>query len=64
MLFRGVRIGENTTVKNSILFQDTYTGESVSLNCVLTDKDVVIRDNVNLSGHTSMPIYVEKGRMI
>ncbi|HOQ13605.1 MAG TPA: glucose-1-phosphate adenylyltransferase subunit GlgD [Bacillota bacterium] len=64
MLFRGVRIGKNTTVKNSILFQDTYTGENVSLNCVLTDKDVVIRDNVNLSGHTSMPIYVEKGRMI
>lgn len=64
MLFRGVRIEKNTTVKNSILFQDTYTGENVSLNCVLTDKDVVIRDNVNLSGHTSMPIYVEKGRMI
>lgn len=64
ILFRGVRIGKNTTVKNSILFQDTYTGENVSLNCVLTDKDVVIRDNVNLSGHTSMPIYVEKGRMI
>ena len=64
ILFRGVRIGKNTTVKNSILFQDTYTGENVSLNCVLTDKDVVIRVNVNLSGHTSMPIYVEKGRMI
>lgn len=64
ILFRGVRIGKNTTVKNSILFQDTYTGENVSLNCVLTDKDVVIRDNVNLSGHTSMPIYVAKGRMI
>ena len=64
MLFRGVRIGKNTTVKNSILFQDTYTGENVSLNCVLTDKDVVIRDNVNLSGHTSMPICVAKGRMI
>ena len=64
ILFRGVRIGKNTTVKNPILFQDTYTGENVSLNCVLTDKDVVIRDNVNLSGHTSMPIYVEKGRMI
>ncbi|MGI6194617.1 MAG: glucose-1-phosphate adenylyltransferase subunit GlgD [Eubacteriales bacterium] len=64
ILFRGVRIGKNTTVKNSILFQDTYTGENVSLNCVLTDKDVVIRDNVNLSGHTSMPIYVAKGWMI
>ncbi len=64
ILFRGVKVGENTVVKNSILFQDTFTGENVSLNYVLTDKDVVIRDGVNLSGAQSMPIYVAKGKMI
>ncbi len=64
ILFRGVKIGKKTVVKNSILFQDTFTGDSVSLNCVLTDKDVVIRDGVTLSGATSMPIYVAKGKMI
>ncbi len=64
ILFRGVKVGKNTVVKNSILFQDTFTGENVSLNYVLTDKDVVIRDGVNLSGAQSMPIYVAKGKMI
>lgn len=64
ILFRGVKIGKKTVVKNSILFQDTFTGDSVSLNCVLTDKDVVIRDGVTLSGARSMPIYVAKGKMI
>ena len=64
ILFRGVKIGKNTVVKNSILFQDTYTGDSVSLNCVLTDKDVLIRDGVTLSGATTMPIYVAKGKVI
>ncbi len=64
ILFRGVKVGKNTVVKNSILFQDTFTGENVSLNYVLTDKDVVIRDGVTLSGAQSMPIYVEKGKMI
>ncbi|MCD7788837.1 MAG: glucose-1-phosphate adenylyltransferase subunit GlgD [Firmicutes bacterium] len=64
ILFRGVKVGKKSTVKNSILFQDTFTGENVSLNYVLTDKDVVIRDSVTLSGAKSMPIYVSKGKMI
>jgi glucose-1-phosphate adenylyltransferase len=64
ILFRGVKIGRNTTVKNSILFQDTVTGENVILNCVITDKNVVIRDDRMLSGHESLPFFIEKGKMI
>ena len=64
ILFRGVKVGKGAVVKNSILFQDTFTGSNVSLNYVLTDKDVVIRDGVALSGARSMPIYVAKGKMI
>ena len=64
ILFRGVKVGKNTVIKNSILFQDTYTGNSVSLNCVITDKNVVIRDYRTLSGHESMPFCIEKGKMI
>ncbi|MBQ8509763.1 MAG: glucose-1-phosphate adenylyltransferase subunit GlgD [Clostridia bacterium] len=64
ILFRGVKIGKGTTVKNSILFQDTVTGENVFLNCVVTDKNVVIRDGRILSGHESLPFFIEKGKMI
>lgn len=64
VLFRGVKVGKNTVVKNSILFQDTLTGKNVYLNCVVTDKNVVIRDGRVLSGHESMPFYIEKGKMI
>lgn len=64
ILFRGVKIGKNTVVKNSILFQDTFTGENVYLNCVVTDKNVSIRDGRVLSGHETMPFYIEKGKMI
>ena len=64
ILFRGVKVGRGTTVKNSILFQDTITGENVFLNCVITDKNVVIRDDRILSGHESMPFFVEKGKMV
>ncbi len=64
ILFRGVKIGKGTVVENSIMLQDTYTGENVSLNCVITDKNVVIRDGRKLSGHETMPFYIDKGAMI
>lgn len=64
ILFRGVKIGRGAVVKNSILFQDTVVSDNVYLNCVVTDKNAVIRDGRVLSGHETMPIYVEKGRMI
>lgn len=64
IIFRGTKIGKGTVVKNCILFQDTFTGENVRLNCVIADKNVVIRDNKNLSGDESLPFYLAKGKMI
>jgi glucose-1-phosphate adenylyltransferase len=64
ILFRGTKIGKGSVVKNSILFQDTYTGENVQLNCVIADKNVVIRDNKILSGDETLPFYLAKGKMI
>ena len=64
IVFRGTKIGKGTVVKNCILFQDTFTGENVKLNCVIADKNVVIRDNKNLSGDETLPFYLAKGKMI
>ncbi len=64
ILFRGVKIGKGTAVKNSILFQDTVTGENVFLNFVVADKNTVIRDGRVLSGHESLPFFIDKGKMI
>jgi len=64
ILFRGVKIGKNAVVKNSILFQDTIVGDNATLNCVVADKNSVIRNGRILSGHESLPYYINKGRMI
>lgn len=64
ILFRGVKIGKGTVVKNCILLQDTYIGENCGLNCVITDKNVVIKDGRNLSGHETMPFFIEKGARV
>ncbi|MBE6690801.1 MAG: glucose-1-phosphate adenylyltransferase subunit GlgD [Ruminococcaceae bacterium] len=64
VLFRGVRVGKGTVIRNSVLMQDTYTGENVKLGCVITDKDVVIKDNRELCGHESLPFYIGKGMTV
>ena len=64
ILFRGVRVGKDAVIKNSILMQDTFVGPDSSLNCVITDKNVVIKDGRHLSGHETMPFFVGKGIMV
>lgn len=64
ILFRGVRVGKGTVVKNSILMQNTYTGDDIYLNCVVTDKDVTIKDGKMLSGHETLPFFIGKGATV
>jgi len=64
VLFRGVKVGKGTVIKNSILLQNTYTGEDVYLNCVVTDKDVTIKNGKMLSGHETLPFYIGKGTTV
>lgn len=60
IFFRGVEIGKGSVVKNCILLQDTKVGDNVSLNCVVSDKNVVIRNGRNLSGHETIPFFLAK----
>ncbi|MBR2479520.1 MAG: glucose-1-phosphate adenylyltransferase subunit GlgD [Clostridia bacterium] len=64
ILFRGVKVGKGTIVRNSILLQDTYVGNDAALNCVISDKNVMIKDGRVLSGHETMPFFIGKGKMI
>ncbi len=64
IIFRGVHIGKGTVVRNCILLQDTYVGSNATLNCVITDKNAVIKDGRNLSGYDTMPFFIGKGIMV
>ena len=64
ILFRNVHVGKGTTLKNCILLQDTYIGSNVFLNCVITDKNVVIKDDRILSGHSTNPFFIGKNQTI
>ena len=64
VIFRGVKVARGSVVKNCILMQNTVLGENVAMNCMITDKDVVVRDMRVLSGSENHPFYVPKGTMI
>lgn len=60
ILFRGVHVCSGAVVKNAILFQDTYVCPDAHLNCVIADKNVIVKDGRVLSGHESMPFFIGK----
>ena len=64
VISRGVRVGKGAVVKNSILFQGTEVKKNAELNCIVTDKKVVINEGVKLSGNENMPFFVEKERRV
>ena len=64
IVFRGVHVGRGAVVKNCILLQDTYIGDNVLLNCVVADKNVIVKEGRHLSGHETMPFFIPKGAMV
>lgn len=64
ILFRGVKIGKGTIVRNSILMQDTIIGENADLNCVISDKNVIIGSRRILCGCDLQPYFLSKGTII
>lgn len=64
ILFKGVTISKNAVVKNSIIMQDTLIGENAKLNCVITDKNVVVKYNVELKGAKNYPICLGKNSTV
>ncbi len=64
IIFRGVRIAPGAVVRNSILFGSTYVGAGSELNCIIADKNVVIRESIRLSGHPELPFYIDKSTVL
>ncbi len=60
VLFRGVHVAKGAVVKNSVIMQSCYIGEDANLNCVIMDKNGVIRPRKSISGDTAYPIYIGK----
>ena len=60
VIFRGVHIGRDTVVKNSIIMQDGYIEDNVELDHVIFDKAVTMRAHGRLIGQPQYPIVIGK----
>lgn len=60
VIFRGVKIGKGSKVKNSILMQHTTIGEEAHLDSIITDSDVYVRNGRVLLGYSGCPFFIKK----
>ncbi len=64
VLFRGVKVGKGSVVKNCILMQDTEVGDKCELNYVISDKNVKVGDYRSLGGTVDYPVFINKGSAV
>ena len=57
-------IGHSGEGKTSLAEAILFNGKTIDRLGKTTDKNTVIRDGRNLSGHESMPFYIGKGVMV
>ncbi|MCQ2531194.1 MAG: glucose-1-phosphate adenylyltransferase subunit GlgD [Saccharofermentans sp.] len=61
VIFRGVTVSKNTTIKNCVLMQDVHISENCHLENVILDKNSFVRPGVKLVGHSDYPVVIGKG---
>ncbi len=59
VLFRGVKVGKGSVIKNCVLLQGTTVGVDCNVSAVITDKDAEIKDNRNFNGSEDYPFYIK-----
>jgi glucose-1-phosphate adenylyltransferase len=61
VLFGGVRVGADATVRDCIILNDTHIGEGADLRCVISDKNARVSPYLTLAGNASLPLLIPKG---
>lgn len=64
IISRGVKIGRGSVVRDSIVMQNTEIMQNVTLEHVILDKDVIVRDGRRIAGHETYPVVVEKKTIV
>lgn len=64
ILFRGVVVSKGAVIKNSIVMENSSIGNNSMLIYAITDKNVTIRENKNISGYATYPIVIVKDKTV
>lgn len=64
IIFRNVKVEKGAHIKNSVVMQNTIVEENSSLTCVISDKNVRITGNKTLAGCDTLPVVINKGKIV
>ncbi|MCR4661413.1 MAG: glucose-1-phosphate adenylyltransferase subunit GlgD [Clostridia bacterium] len=64
ILFRKVKVARGAVVKNSIIMENGTIQENAQVSYAITDKDVVVSNDKNISGYVTYPIVIVKGKTV
>lgn len=64
VLFRQVTLGEDATVENCVIMNDTVIGKGCQLKYVILDKNVTVTPGSNLIGTRQNPIIIKRGETV
>ena len=64
IIFRNVKIEKGARIKNSVVMQNTIIEENAALTSVISDKNVRVTSNKTLSGCDTLPVVINKGKIV
>jgi glucose-1-phosphate adenylyltransferase len=64
VLFRSIYVGKGTTIKDSIIMQDSEVYQNCWLENVILDKQVQVRSGRRLIGNMNYPVIIRKGAVV
>ncbi len=64
IVFRGVKIGKGSTVKNSIIMQKSQIMDNCNVENVIFDKEVILCNGKNLMGQNTYPLVIGKRTVV
>ena len=64
IICRNVRVKTGASVKNCILQDDTVVEKDSMLDCIITDRGVIVSEHRSMIGSSTYPVYIERARII
>ncbi len=64
ILFRNVKVGKGSHLKNCIIMSENAIGENCNLSYVVSDKDSSVSNGMTLAGCEQKPYFINKGSRI
>jgi len=64
IIFRGVHVGKDVKIKDSVIMQNSQIYDNSVLDKVILDKNAVIRPNSQLIGTVAYPVVIPKGGIV